>query len=808
MPDRDAEQQFVQTALDRGMLNSEQLQQAIHELSARRGKGSSESLGDVLVAMKFLTREQVQQLTPGPAQQREQIPGFVLLKKLGEGGMGSTYLARQTAVDRQVALKVLRRDYSRDPEYIARFQHEARLAGKLDHPGIVHVITVGEFKGLHYMAMEYVEGSNLLDLMPDAGTMDESKALGYVRQVAKALDYAHGQEVVHRDVKPDNVLVTPAGVAKLCDFGLAKKLGGSVNLTQSGMAVGTPNYISPEQARGRPDVDIRGDIYSLGCTLYQLVTGETPFTGANGAVLLTKHLNEQAPWPQDVNPDASKNVSLLIERMMAKDREERYQTPAELLADIERVIAGQRPTHPAPSGQSSVAIAGAVQPQPRPQVRRRPRRGRRPSSKKLEVPPAAKAKKRAARPSRPPLSKTTQIVYGGGAVLGLLLLSLVVMYLGGQEKYEPPPSMSEVLRAERDAQMAWKGGLEHFLAREGLSAEEGKQLNSTIETFKRNHGNTEFRKSRAEDLGRLEVLARIAVAGGAKARDLEVLYQWAERLRAENPEDYRASIGRFRSVLKFARDKEWAAKIKAAIARIEADLAQAADAEFAECKEKAGKLYEVDDVDGALEALSRPREKFRSLLAARLEAEKTALRAETTSRYRAAFDAAKRLSEEGEPVKALAELEKVSAIRYAPWGGRMVAMRIRLEREREDPVLIDYRRRRTTARKLAVRVLETADGLLVARSYGEALALMDRETAGAPENVREFLIEDFGIERRMADKLSSYRAARKRRLTGLVGRAVRLRDRAGKLHDVRVLGVGEDGFEVEYDYTTLGYRKS
>jgi hypothetical protein len=723
--------------------------------------------------------------------------------------MGSTYLARQTAVDRQVALKVLRKDFSRDPEYIARFQHEARLAGRLDHPGIVHVITVGEYRGLHYMAMEYVEGSNLLDLMPDAGNMSESEALGYVRQVAKALDYAHGQGVIHRDVKPDNVLVTPTGVAKLCDFGLAKKLGGSANLTQSGMAVGTPNYISPEQARGRPDVDIRGDIYSLGCTLYQVVTGETPFSGPNGAVLLTKHINEQAPWPQDVNPDVSRNVSLLIERMMAKEREERYQTPAELLGDIERVIAGQPPTHPPPgSGQSSVATAGAVAPRPRTTPRRRPRRGRRISSKKLEVPPAGRAKKRAARSAGPRLSKTAQIIYGGSAVLGLLVLSLVVWYLGGQEKYEPPPSMSEVLKAERAAQLAWKGALEPALARSELSHEEGEKLASAIDTFKRNHGNTEFRKSRAEDLGRLEVMARIAVSGGAKARDLEVLYQWAEKLRAENPEDYRASIGRFRSVLKFARDQEWTAKLKAAIARVEADLAQAADAEFAACVEKARKCAEADDIDAALAALSSPREKFRSLLTTRLGAEKTALRAETNSRYRTAFDAAKKLSEEGQPVKALAELENVSAIRYAPWGGRMEAMRIRLEKEKEDPVLIDRRRRRTRARKLASRVLESSDALLIAGNYDTAVAQLDKEAEGADEDIREFFLEDFAIQKRVAGKLSAYKAARRRRLTGMVGRALRLKDREGKLHDVRVLAVTEDGFDVEYGYTTLGYRKS
>ncbi len=273
------------------------------------------------------------------------IKGYELQRKLGEGGMGAVYLARQKSMDRLVALKILRRNLARNTDFVARFVREARLAGKLDHENIVRALDVGESGDYHYLAMEFVDGCNLSALLRERGALPEKEALGLALQVARALEYADSRRIIHRDIKPDNVLLTGDGIAKLTDLGLAKQTGAETHITQTGVMVGTPHYVSPEQARGEQDVDIRGDIYSLGATLYRLVTGKTPFEGSTAAVVMTKHLTEEPPPPREINPDVSHKTSRIIYKAMAKNRDVRYQTPAELIADIESVLAGRMPRH-------------------------------------------------------------------------------------------------------------------------------------------------------------------------------------------------------------------------------------------------------------------------------------------------------------------------------------------------------------------------------------------------------------------------------------------------------------------------------
>jgi len=284
---------------------------------------------------------------PGTGQRgsssSQPIEGYELLKKLGEGGMGAVYLARQKSMDRLVALKILRRNLARNQDFVGRFVREARLAGKLDHENLVRALDVGESGDYHYLAMEYVDGRNLSALLREKGVLPEKEALELVLQVARALEYADSHKIIHRDIKPDNIMLTADGVAKLTDLGLAKQTGSETHITQTGVMVGTPHYVSPEQARGEQDVDIRGDIYSLGATLYRLVTGSTPFEGSTAAVVMTKHLNEEPPPPREVNPNVSHNTSRIIYRAMAKNREVRYQTPAELIADLRAVLAGRVP---------------------------------------------------------------------------------------------------------------------------------------------------------------------------------------------------------------------------------------------------------------------------------------------------------------------------------------------------------------------------------------------------------------------------------------------------------------------------------
>jgi serine/threonine protein kinase len=280
-----------------------------------------------------------QQAPPPPVAQ---IAGYRLLAPLGRGSMGSVYQAVQLSLDRVVAIKILTPALAQNPRYAKRFEREALASAKLNHPNIVAALDVGEENGLRYLVMEFVPGNNVAQLL-DHGPIPEQKAVGIAMQVARALDHAHRSEIVHRDIKPANILVTADGVAKLGDLGLAKNVEADASQTEEGMAMGTPFYVSPEQARGERRIDIRTDIYSLGATLFHMVTGRVPFPGQNPAVVMTRHLNDRLEAPDEVNPAVSRGVSQIIEKMMAKEREGRYQTPADLIADIQALMEGRLP---------------------------------------------------------------------------------------------------------------------------------------------------------------------------------------------------------------------------------------------------------------------------------------------------------------------------------------------------------------------------------------------------------------------------------------------------------------------------------
>src|SRR5262245_53656526 len=208
---------------------------------------------------------------------------FFVRRLLGRGGMGEVYEADQTALQRRVALKVLREELVNDPTYLQRFQAEARTIARIQHPNIVSVITIGEREGTHFMAMEFVDGRNLRDHIARQGALEEKDAVAILKKTAAALQRAHEEGVVHRDVKPENILITrrtpnrPSEV-KVADFGRARRMAGDVSVTQSGMTMGTPLYMSPEQIRGQT-VDPRSDVYSLGVTAYHMLAGEPPYSG-------------------------------------------------------------------------------------------------------------------------------------------------------------------------------------------------------------------------------------------------------------------------------------------------------------------------------------------------------------------------------------------------------------------------------------------------------------------------------------------------------------------------------------------------
>lgn len=270
---------------------------------------------------------------------------FVIEKELGKGGVGTVFLARQVSLDRAVALKILHARFAEDQEFISDFIREARAAAQLNHPNIVQAYAVGEDAGLYFFAMEYVEGTTLKQVLANAGRMVVDRALGIIKEVNSALAFAWtNQKLVHRDIKPDNIILTESGRIKVADLGLARKAQDLLE-EHAEEVMGTPQYISPEQLMLQP-VDCRGDIYSLGATLYHTVTGRFPYLGDNGNEIAQKHLTEPLTSPSAVVSDLSPAVSTLIEIMMAKRPEHRYTDGTELARDIELVLKGGFPQHP------------------------------------------------------------------------------------------------------------------------------------------------------------------------------------------------------------------------------------------------------------------------------------------------------------------------------------------------------------------------------------------------------------------------------------------------------------------------------
>jgi serine/threonine-protein kinase len=278
--------------------------------------------------------------TPERETPKHRIPGYRLVEKLGQGSMGTVYKGVQRSLNRVVAIKVMPPELGRNVNFVRRFLREARAVAKLNHPNIVSGIDVGEIGGWRYFVMEFIDGVTVGDILKRGGAMDERRSIRIIHQVAQALAHAHQYGMVHRDIKPDNIMIARDGVAKLCDLGLAKepKEGGST--TEEGLAMGTPNYISPEQAQGEGDIDIRSDIYSLGATFYHMVTGHLPFDGPNPAVIMTKHLLEPLPPPRTRNRALRRGTCQVIEKMMMKRRDDRYQEPSELIAHLEILEQG------------------------------------------------------------------------------------------------------------------------------------------------------------------------------------------------------------------------------------------------------------------------------------------------------------------------------------------------------------------------------------------------------------------------------------------------------------------------------------
>ncbi len=269
---------------------------------------------------------------------------------LGFGGMSEVHLARDSRLDRDVAIKVLRADLARDPTFYLRFRREAQNAAALNHPAIVAVYDTGEAETeagpLPFIVMEYVDGNTLRDIVRADGPMAPRHAMEVIADVCAALDFSHRNGIVHRDVKPANVMINNAGAVKVMDFGIARAIADSASpMTQTAAVIGTAQYLSPEQARGE-QVDARSDVYSLGCVLFEVLTGEPPFKGDSPVAVAYQHVREDPQLPSSVNSAIPRELDSIILKAMAKNPANRYQSAADMRTDLVRVLGGQRPSAP------------------------------------------------------------------------------------------------------------------------------------------------------------------------------------------------------------------------------------------------------------------------------------------------------------------------------------------------------------------------------------------------------------------------------------------------------------------------------
>ncbi|HVS68784.1 MAG TPA: Stk1 family PASTA domain-containing Ser/Thr kinase [Mycobacteriales bacterium] len=299
-----------------------------------------------------------------PTKRKALIAGrYEIGEVIGHGGMAEVHRGRDVRLGRDVAIKLLRRDLARDPTFQARFRREAQSAASLNSPSIVAVYDTGEGvvngAATPYIVMEYVEGRTLRDILAAEGRLLPRRALEITAAICAALEQAHAAGIVHRDIKPGNVMITPSGEVKVMDFGIARALTSSTaTMTQTAAVVGTAHYLSPEQARGE-HVDARSDIYSTGCLLYELLTGAPPFTGESAVAVAYQHVREDPLPPSQVEPDVPASIDAIVLVAMAKNPVNRYASAAEMRADLERALAG-RPVHAHPvrsqSGGSSSTL--------------------------------------------------------------------------------------------------------------------------------------------------------------------------------------------------------------------------------------------------------------------------------------------------------------------------------------------------------------------------------------------------------------------------------------------------------------------
>ena len=298
---------------------------------------------------------------------------YELEELVGSGGMSDVFRARDNQLDRRVAIKILHERYAGDPEYLTRFRTEARSVARLSHPNIVTVIDRGDDDGRQFIVFEHVDGENLKELVRRSGRLPVRRAIELALQVADGLAFAHQEGLVHRDVKPQNVLLSREGEVKVTDFGIARSLEVEHGVTQTGTVLGTGEYLAPEQASGKP-ISPATDVYSLGVVLWEMLAGEVPFSGENFVAVALRHVNEPVPSLREVRPDVSPRLAAAVERALAKDPAHRFPSMAALAKELRACLAEEE----APAAPEDAALTLITAPAPaRARATRRRSRGRR-----------------------------------------------------------------------------------------------------------------------------------------------------------------------------------------------------------------------------------------------------------------------------------------------------------------------------------------------------------------------------------------------------------------------------------------------
>jgi len=343
MPTRE-DVDLARAAIERGLLTVPESIECLKIQRDREAQGQEAPLSRILVETKLLTDEQLASLRQSLARAAalRHIGHYEILAKLGAGGMGTVYKARDTKADRVVALKVLSPGHASNREYIERFLREATASGRLSHPNIVQGYDAGEANGQYYFAMEFVDGSTVGDMLKEVKAIPEQQALDIGIQIAKALQHAEENYIVHRDVKPDNIMITEDGMAKLADLGLARLTTGDHTRTEH-KSFGTVYYASPEQCEGDEEVDTKSDMYAFGATLFHMLAGRVVFEDESPEAIMSKHVQEKPPYLKDLNVQISHGASKITRKLLAKFKRDRYPQMADVVMDLTLVRMGRSP---------------------------------------------------------------------------------------------------------------------------------------------------------------------------------------------------------------------------------------------------------------------------------------------------------------------------------------------------------------------------------------------------------------------------------------------------------------------------------